>query len=451
MNTNLENKKQDFRLFIVWISAIALMFSAFSPVFSANTQSASSVGKIQTEKNLLNVVVLGDSLAVGYEKGFTADFKPYGVGEQLYEQALFQGYRPAYTNYGIIGLTSNGLLRWLQAAQQGNATTVEHVQAGLKDQRAGTLIAATPQLKQDLSAANLIVLAIGGNDFLAILSQLDLNKTWNNWTQTERDELQSKITAATSQYEEQLAAILSIINKLNSSATVIVQNQYLPLPKLSINGTEGYIGVDPNLAKLLEEARTALNSKFDGVLEQLAKQDMHVEAFDAAKVIESSALSLTAIAGGDPHPNAAGYKKLSQQYSELIWGEYREVQPRKEGVPLSVVVNGKEVISKYPTKLINGRTYLVLSDITGAMNAGLSWSNKTQTATITIDQRVVELTIGAKTYKVNGQTYTLNAEPAFLTKVNNESKTYVPVAALSEGLGFFVEYRAQTKTVFVNK
>lgn len=81
----------------------------------------------------------------------------------------------------------------------------------------------------------------------------------------------------------------------------------------------------------------------------------------------------------------------------------------------------------------------------------MSWSNKTETATITIGERVVELKIGSNTYKVNGQTYKLNAEPAFLAKVNHESKTYVPVAALTEGLGLFTEYFAQTKTVFVNK
>lgn len=451
MYTNLEYQKRKTRGAIVWIAAIALIFSAFSPIFSATDQPMNSSEKMQTEKNLFNIVAIGDSLAVGYEKGFTDQSKPFGVGEQLHEQALFQGYRASYTNFGILGLTSDGLLRWLTAAQQGKTISAADLQAGLKDPRVDTLLANTSQFKQQLASANLIVLAIGGNDFLQILTKLDLDKPWSSWSETEREQLQADITETTAQYESKLSSILSIIHELNADAVVVTQNQYLPLPKLNFNGTEGYIGVDSNLAKLLLEARAEINRKFDEVVSTYEEKGMSIQYIDAASVIESNSLGLTAIASGDIHPNAAGYKKLSEQYSKLIWGEHRQVQERREGIPLSVVVNGKEVISQYPTKLINGRTYLVLSDITKAIGAGLSWSNKTETATITIGERVVELKIGSNTYKVNGQTYKLNAEPAFLAKVNHESKTYVPVAALTEGLGLFTEYFAQTKTVFVNK
>jgi len=304
-------------------------------------------------------------------------------------------------------------------------------------------------MKQEAMQADLIVLAIGGNDFLSILAKLDLTKQWADWTQGERDQLKSDIHSSIVVYKQQLQSILSIINKLNPEAKIVTQNQYLPLPKLK--GTDTYLGVDAGLAELLVDARTSINNEFDAVLKDFQAKKMNISAIDAASTIEENVTGLTAILFNDPHPNGNGYKKLSQQYSNLIWGSYREVEPRKNTSPLSVVVDGKEVISKYPTKLINGRTYLVLSDITGAMKAGLSWSNKTQTAKITMEDRVVELTIGASTYKVNGKTYTLNADPAFLAKVGNESKTYVPVAALSEGLDFFVHYQPQTKTVFVNK
>jgi lysophospholipase L1-like esterase len=451
MNTNLDYKKPISALVFILISAILLIFSAFSPILPVTAQTNDSIGKVQTEKKLFNIVVVGDSLAVGYERGHTADSKPFGVGEQIYEQALFQGYRAEYVNYGINGLTSSGLLRWLDAAQNGTAITTDYVQAGLKDQRANQLISNATQLKQDIAEADLIMLAIGGNDFLKILSQLDLQKQWSEWSLTERDELQATLSTTTSQYIEQLSSILSTIHKLNEDAVVVTQNQYLPLPKIKFNGVEEYKGVEEALAKILDAEKVLLNSKFDELLDTLFKQGMNIRAIDASGAIESYAIGLTDIVHKDPHPNAVGYKKLSQYYSQLIWGEYRAVQPREEGVPLSVVVNGKEVISKYPTKLKNGRTYLVLRDITDAMGAKVTWSNQTQTATITMDNRVVEFTIGAKTYKVNGQSYTLNADPAFLDKVNGESKTYIPVAALSEGLDFFVVYHAPTKTVYVNK
>jgi len=451
MNTNLEYGKQKSAFIFVIIAAVLLIFSAFSPFSPVKAQSSDSVEKMQTEKNLFRIVVLGDSLAYGHQKGFTAESKPFGVGEHIYEQALFQGYRANYVNYGINGLTSTGLLNWLEAAQQNKTITAEAVQAGLKDERPVTLISNTVQLKSDLSQADLIVVAIGGNDFLKILSQIDLKKSWSNWTQSERDQLEATLAATTSQYTEQLSSILSVINGLNSDATIVTQNQFLPLPKITLNGVTSYLEVDPQLAELLDAEKIRLNKKFDEVLIEKNKQGMKINAIDASTAIGSSALYLTSIASLDPHPNATGYKKFARLYSELLWGEFLEVKPREEGIPLSVVVNGKEVISQYPTKLINGRTYLVLRDITDAMGAELSWNNKTQTATITIDNRVVELTIGANTYKVNGQSFKLNAEPAFLDKVNGESKTYVPVAALSEGLDFFVTYQAQTKIVFVNK
>lgn len=451
MYTNLEFKKHQSSVILRLAIVSALIFSIFSPLSNAASQPMLSSGKVQTEKKYFNVVILGDSLAVGYEHGFTEQSRPNGVGENIYEQALFQGYRAAYANYGVLGLRSEGLKLWLEAAAQKQEIKPAAVQAGLKDPRVDTIIGNTAQLYQDIEQADLIILAIGGNDFLQILSQLDLTKSWNSWTATEQQNLLNQLEATTEHYIEQLSSILSILNELNRDAVIATQNQYLPLPKITFNGKESYVGVDPGLARQLENARTSINSKFDAVIKEFTSKGLTIDYIDAASTIESNALGLTAIGAMDVHPNAAGYKKLSEQYSKLLWGEWRVVQPRKADIPLSVVVNGKEVVSPYPTKLINGRTYLVLSDITGAMGAGLSWSNKTQTATITIDDRVVELTIGASTYKVNGQSFKLNAEPAFLTKVNNESKTYVPVAALSEGLGFFVEYLPLTKTVFVNR
>ena len=451
MYTNLEYQKRNTRVIFVVLIVLALIFSTFLTQNVKANQPMASSGKVQTEKNSLNIVVLGDSLAVGYEHGATEQTKPYGFGEQIYEQALFHGYRATYANYGIIGLRSEGLQLWLEAAKQQLTVKPASVQIGLKDPRVDTLIGNTTQLYEDIKNADLIMLSIGGNDFLQILTQLDLSKAWSSWTEAERDQLNHQLAETTESYEKRLTSILTILTELNADVMIATQNQYLPLPKITINGTERYFEVDSNLAKLLLDARATLNNIFTQVIADFTDKGAAIEYIDASTIIEGNALGLTSIASMDIHPNAQGYKKLAEQYSNLIWGDYRQVQPLKDGVPLSVVVNGKEVISSYPTKLINGRTYLVLSDITNAMGAKLSWSNKTQTATVTVGDRVVELTIGASTYKVNGQSYTLNAEPAFLAKVNNESKTYVPVAALSEGLDFFVEYRASTKTVYVNR
>ncbi|MOA01212.1 hypothetical protein D3C78_1206040 [compost metagenome] len=49
----------------------------------------------------------------------------------------------------------------------------------------------------------------------------------------------------------------------------------------------------------------------------------------------------------------------------------------------------------------------------------------------------------------NGETVT-TASPAFLHKVGKESKTYVPLAILAQGLGLDVKYSGKTKTAFIN-
>lgn len=447
MNNNLEFRNSAHHRLLIAGIVLSLIFSAFLPIFSAAAETEDSIQKVQTKNNFYNIVILGDSLAVGYEYGFTAESKAYGVGEHLFEQAMFQGLRASYSNYGIIGLTSTGLSRWLEAAVQNKAITVEQMQTGLKDWRAAELLENTSSMKQSLMDADLIMLTIGGNDFLKILSQLNLEKKWADWTQTERDELQANILTAAEQYETQLKHILSIIYELNPNAKVVTQNQFLPLPKFQDN----YVGIELELANTLVAAQSELNKRFDEILQSFTEQNMNIKAVDAAAVIDNNARNLTAIILKDPHPNALGYKRLAQQYSQLIWGEFRQVQEREEDIPLSVVVNGKEVISPYPTKLIEGRTFLVLRDITDAMGATTTWDNKSKTASITLEDREVEFTVGATTYKVNGKTYNLNAEPAFLEKVNNENKTYIPVAALSEGLDFFVQYQAKSKIVFINK
>ncbi|MDF2837563.1 MAG: copper amine oxidase protein [Paenibacillus sp.] len=84
------------------------------------------------------------------------------------------------------------------------------------------------------------------------------------------------------------------------------------------------------------------------------------------------------------------------------------------------------------------------------MGAELVWDAKTSTATIMLGGRTVDVTVGAKTIRVDGKTVPLKADPAYLQPFVGESKTYLPLAALSEGLGFQVEYRHEKRIAFIN-
>lgn len=449
MYTNLQFKNFKGSVIIAGLTALLLVFSVFSPISAYAEQPMISNGKIQTKKNNFNVVVLGDSLAAGYQKGFDSTSVPYGFGEIVYEQAMFQGNRATYTNYGVLGLRSNGLLNWLNAMEKQQHITANEVQQGLKDPRVDTLIGDTKALHESITGADLIVLSIGGNDFLNILAGLDLTKSVSSMSADEKNALVTQLQASTDNYKKNLTNILTIIQSLNSDVVIASQNQYLPLPKMKFNGVESYLQVSPDLAELLVGAQTNLNKEFDSIIEAFKKSGLHIDYIDAAAVIDGNALGLTDIATLDVHPNATGYQKLGEAYSNLLWGEYKTAAPRKVGDPLSVIVNGKDVVSTYPTKVINGRTYLVLRDITTAVGAELSWSNKTETATVKLNDRVVELKVGSNSYLVNGKSYPLDA-PVFLAKIGKENKTYVPIAALSSGLDLFVQYWGKQKLVFVN-
>ncbi len=84
-----------------------------------------------------------------------------------------------------------------------------------------------------------------------------------------------------------------------------------------------------------------------------------------------------------------------------------------------------------------------------AIGATSTWDNKTSSATITYEGHKVVITIGSKTVKVDGKDVPIDAA-AFLNKAGKESKTYVPVAALAQGLGLDVQYVNKLRTVFIN-
>ncbi|GBG09904.1 copper amine oxidase domain-containing protein [Paenibacillus agaridevorans] len=402
-----------------------------------------------------DIVVLGDSIAAGYQAGFTEQSVPYGFAEHVFEQALFQGLRAEYVNYGVLGLRTEGLANWLEAAIAGEKVTEADVQAGLsdKDPRAKQMLAEmTDTLAGDIRDAETVLISIGGNDFLGFVNELGLTTNVDALSAGDKTALQDKLDALINNYTTQLDDILGMIGELQPKAEVVIANQYLPLPVLKLpNGETTYPKVAKSAALFLKDGQSNLNARLGEVVKAHGNKGLSIKISDAAAVIEKSILTLTSISDGDIHPKAAGYAALGKAYSEQLWGEYKTVLPRAAGVPISVVVNGEEIVSKYAPVIQKGRTYLAVRDITDAMGAELKWDAATATATVSLDGRTVDITVGAATIRVNGETVPLNAEPAYLQQFPGEKKTYLPLAALSEGLGFQVEYRHEQKIAFINK
>ncbi|CAM3985833.1 GDSL-type esterase/lipase family protein [Paenibacillus alkaliterrae] len=412
-------------------------------IISGQHSSAASAVAGPAENTAYHIVAVGDSLTAGYEHGFTEQSIPYGYVEQVYEQALFQGLRAEFSNYGVLGLKTQGLARWIEAALQGVSVKADDIQSNLIDPRAERIFAETLQLRSSLTEADLIIMTIGGNDMNAVFTKLEAGGTLA--------EAAIVLDNALAIYEKELEETIRGMAELRPQAQIVVADQYLPVPApFKIKDT--LVELYPEADRLfLVDGQKQLQERLDGVVARLSNVGINVKAANVADPFKGNELSFTSISEGDIHPSRSGYAAMGKAFANAIWDEYLTVKPRAEGVPISVVINGKELISSYKPVLLENRTFVPLREITEALGATVDWNSAAQTATIVQDGRTVDITIGAAAISVNGVKTKLNAQPAFLHRVGKESKTYLPLAALSEGLAFQVVYRDTLKTAFINK
>lgn len=425
---------------------------------SATSAAAAAESPFKVVNQSYDIVVLGDSLAAGYQKGFTKDSEPYGFAEHVYEQALMRGNRAEFSNYGILGLRTPALNKWLTAAVDGKTATVADVQPNLADPRAADILAQTDKLIEDLSNAELVLISIGGNDFMEMVNSASSTTAFSDLSVTEKSALEQDILNRIDNYKNELSSVFKTVLELQPEAKIVIANQYLPVPFLTFNDQITYMGLPQSTALFLKEGQAKLNAELESLVATLAADGANITLADAATAVEKNIIGYTTITAkdenGNPepdiHPTASGYAEMGKAYSNAIWGSYLNLQPRKAGVPISVVVGGKEVVTDYAPVIKQGRTFLSLRDVTDALGADLQWDAKTSTATISTGGKTVAITVGANTITVDGKKVPLNAEPAYLQQFPGEKKTYVPLAALSEGLGFQVVYRASLKAAFIN-
>lgn len=413
------------------LGGTALSYS--SNIVEAEAITSVSASSVQAVDDY-HIVAVGDSLTVGYINGMEneANPVPYGYVERVYEQALFHGLRASVSNYGILGLTTEGLQHYIEAAENGESITAADLPFGTtKEPRIEQLAAATPQLFADLAAADLVTITTGSNDFLTIFDKL-------------KDGSGAEAVAALLPvFEQQLEASLRAVIGINPKAEIVVSDLYNPAPHSKVLISE-------EAYQAIVKASEDIRSHIEAVAKKLTDEGFNVRVAYVGAPFLGHELEYTTVAKGDFHPNAKGYTSMGKSFAQAIWGDYREVAARAADVPISVVVAGKELQTANKPVLKNNKTYVPMRDITDAMGAKLDWNNKTQTATVTLGDRVVSFTIGAKTMVINGKSVAVET-PAYLQKVGKENKTYLPLAALSDGLGFQVVYRGTLKTAFINK
>ena len=115
-------------------------------------------------------------------------------------------------------------------------------------------------------------------------------------------------------------------------------------------------------------------------------------------------------------------------------------------IPLKVLVNGKKLYFPDAKPFIdeNGRTQTPARFIGEELGATVTWDKDTKTATFVRGENKLEIYIGKKEYKLNGQNKLMDTEALL-----SENRTFVPARYVAEAFGATVEWRSATRTVSI--
>lgn len=94
----------------------------------------------------------------------------------------------------------------------------------------------------------------------------------------------------------------------------------------------------------------------------------------------------------------------------------------------------------------NDRTMMPVRFVAERLGAVVEWNGQTSQVTIRSADRTIVMTIGTKTYTINGVAYTMDTEPII---VQGWDRTVVPIRFVSEALGRAVEWDAANQLVLI--
>lgn len=124
--------------------------------------------------------------------------------------------------------------------------------------------------------------------------------------------------------------------------------------------------------------------------------------------------------------------------------ENSEPKTEKQSNEIKIVVNGKEIKPETPAYIESGRTMVPLRFISEALGEKVEW--KADTRTVIIGDDKASFIIDSKEIKSKDKTIQIDS-PAVI----KDSRTFVPLRAISEILGAKVDWKASTRTVEINK
>lgn len=408
---------------IVIVITALLMTSLTIPTSTFASASALEPNSHQRSEPY-TIVALGDSITAGYEPDRITGVDSYGFVERVEEQGWFYSETEAI-NLGLVGLTSEGLLKYVTALQVGESVTADSIQAHIEDDHIHELAKEISTAKQNVMKADVITITIGGNDLIQVVAGLKLS----NAAQFKRD-----VNHAIAAYKHNLQETVELIYAINPNVKIVVADQYQPIPKKAVG----------SLYTFLQESMNRFTQSTDAVAGEFRRSGKQVQVVHLAELFRGKESQYTHIESNlDIHPNQAGYELIAKAISALIWDDYIHTAGSLGQSTLSIVFRGHELkINPSLSPLFTyGAVYMPVSELVNGLGGSVGWKNTTKSISIqfegkTLLQAVTMLEHFNSSYE----------EPEALLI---RGKSYISLKWITEQLGLKMKYSEHMKTVFL--
>jgi len=114
--------------------------------------------------------------------------------------------------------------------------------------------------------------------------------------------------------------------------------------------------------------------------------------------------------------------------------------------PIQVILNGKNTDFSQPPIIVNGSTLVPMREIFESFGATVNWQENTQTVISLRGNIKISMQIGSNKIYINDAPTTLGVEAQLIN-----SKTMVPLRAVSEAFGCTVTWVEEERTVIINE
>ena len=118
---------------------------------------------------------------------------------------------------------------------------------------------------------------------------------------------------------------------------------------------------------------------------------------------------------------------------------------------VKVIKDGQVIEMEIPSFVYIDRT-LVPVRMAETLGAKVDWNAETQTAIVTHNDKIINLTIDSDLASINGEDDKLdkNSIPRLITFDNKDTRTMIPLAYLSKMLGYDVGWDSEAQAAFIN-